>query len=144
MSLYIAQIAGRDDRALLRASIVRLGFSRAALVFGPFWLLYQRLWIAALVWIVAEAAFIIFALPHVGPDAGLAVDALAHFWLGFEATQLLAAKAGRRAVVTDLVEAGDRDEAEIRVFHRLLPPPLPAVAATGPAPEPGLRVEPVV
>ena len=129
MALYIAQAEGQDETALEQASILRDGFSWTALVFGPFWLLYQRLWLAALIWIVLESAFIVLVLPHVAPDAAALADLLAHCFLGFEGQRLRIAKASRKAAITDMVEGRDWEEAETRFFQRHVPPPLPVLEA---------------
>ncbi|MDR3462083.1 MAG: DUF2628 domain-containing protein [Beijerinckiaceae bacterium] len=130
MALYIAQARGRDETSLEHASILRDGFSWAALIFGPFWLLYRRLWLAALIWIVLESAFILFVLPHVAPNAAALVDVLAHCFLGFEGQRLRIAKASRDAAITEIIEGRDWEEAEARFFQRQVPPPLPVFEPT--------------
>jgi hypothetical protein len=127
MALYIAQARGRDEAALEHASILKDGFSWGALIFGPFWLLYRRLWLAALIWIVLEGAFIWLVLPHVPADASALVDVLAHCFLGLEGQRLRIAKASRHAAVTEIVEGRDWEEAETRFFQRIVPPPPPVL-----------------
>jgi hypothetical protein len=127
MALYIAQARGHDETALEQASILRDGFSWTALVFGPLWLLYQQLWLAALIWIVLESAFMVLVLPHVAPDAAALANVLAHCFLGFEGQHLRITKASRNAAITEIVEGRDWEEAETRFFQRHVPPPLPVL-----------------
>ncbi len=121
MALYVIQARGSNNASLARARAVRDGFSWGALVFAQLWLLAHRLWLALLVWVVLEVAFFLFVYPQVsGPTTAL-VDALAHLYIGFEGNRLRIAKAARRARVTAVVAASNRDEAEMRFFERLLP-----------------------
>jgi hypothetical protein len=126
MALYISQAAGGDEAALERASVLKEGFSWGALIFGPLWLLYRRLWLALLIWIVLEAAFIVLVLPHVAQNAAAAADVLAHLFLGLEGQRLRIAKASRNAAITEIVEGRDREEAEAVFFQRNVAPPPPA------------------
>src|SRR5947209_13958838 len=48
---------GTDLRATDKFVFVRDGFHFWAMVFGPFWLLWNRLWLALIGWIVFVAAF---------------------------------------------------------------------------------------
>ena len=132
MAVYVVQARGNDRVSLERATLVRDGFSWAAFVFGPFWLLYRRAWLPLLAWIAIEIGFIWLVVPHVGTAGSVAVDGLAHLLLGLEASRLVEATGARRAAVVDVVEGRDRGEAEIRFFRRLPPdpPPLPHVART--------------
>jgi hypothetical protein len=131
MPVYVVQARGRDDASLERASFIKDGFSWAAVVLGPFWLLYHRLWLALLVWIVVEAALFVALLPHVVPPVLGVIDLLAHLFLGLEGQRLRLAKAGRRARVAGVVEARDLAEAETRFFGDLIEGTAPLVE-TGP------------
>src|SRR6478672_11524495 len=53
MNVYTVHLKGsKDDLAALeRAVFVREGFSWAALIVGPLWLLWNRLWLALIVWL---------------------------------------------------------------------------------------------
>lgn len=121
MALYVIQARGADQASLERAVIVKDGFSWPAFVFAQLWLIYHRLWLTLLVWVLAEVAFILLVLPHVGTGASIGVDFLAHLFIGFEGHRLRLAKGGRRAVLVDVIEGRSRDEAEARFFDRLLP-----------------------
>ena len=128
MTLFVVQAPGTDDEALTRARFVADRFSWPAFVFTLAWLLYRRLWLALLVWVAAEIAFLVLALPHVSFGTAFLVGLLARIALGLEAHRLRLAKGARRAALTDLVEARDREEAEAIFYARHRP-----VASEGPA-----------
>ena len=117
MTLYLVQARGTDDAALVRARFLAEGFSWPAFVFAQLWLLYHRLWLALLTWIVLEVAFFFLVLPHVSGWIAAAVDILARLFLGLEGNRLRQHKGARRAALVDFVEARDRDEAEA-IFYR--------------------------
>jgi hypothetical protein len=121
MTIFVVQAPGEDDRSLLRATFIKDGFSWAAFAFGPFWLLYRRLWLLFALWVVVEAAVIAFVVPHLSGGTALVIDLLAHVFIGFEGNRLRQGKAARRAVVSDLVEARGRDEAEVLFYCRQRP-----------------------
>jgi hypothetical protein len=133
------------------------------MIFGPFWLLWHRLWLVALGWLILVP----------GVEAGLArlgvarpsilfIDIVVAIFLGLEAASL------RRWTLSrgnwrqlDLVIADDEDTAERRFFDRWVrqrgiadeprvdgsgqppdqsfsnPPPLPSGGILGLFPEPG-------
>ena len=121
MALYVIQARGTDQTALERATIIKDGFSWPAFIFAQLWLIYHRLWLALLIWVLAEVAFTLLVLPHTATGTFIAVDFLAHLFIGFEGNRLRLAKGARSAVLVDVVEGRDRDEAEARFFDRLLP-----------------------
>ncbi len=139
MTLYLVQTRGTDDAALVRARFLAEGFSWPAFVFAQLWLLYHRLWLALLTWIVLEVAAFALVVPHVSGWTVAAVDILARVFLGLEANRLRLTKGARRAAMTDLVEARDRDEAEAIFYARHRP----MVAASAPAPRAVDPQEPV-
>ncbi len=100
---------------------LRDAFSGPAFVFGPFWLLWKRAWLAALGWALLLAAIAgIGALLKMPPlamsFAGLAAAAI----LGFEGERILAWSLHRRGYVEDDVVIGDNEEeAEEVYFGRL-------------------------
>ena len=134
------------------ARATRTGFSLAALVFGPLWLLVRGLWLALTGYAVL-AALVVLAL-HEGwlrLGAALLLFALAHLYLAVEGRALrLRARwrAGRPLV--DVVHAHSALEAEKIYLDRALgtnapPPSTPAPRAQPPGggdviglfPEPG-------
>ena len=60
-------------------------------------------------------------MPHVSFDTVFLLDLLARLFLGLEAHRLRLAKGAKRATLTDLVEARDRDEAEAIFYARHRP-----------------------
>lgn len=134
MALYVIQARGADRASLERATIIKDGFSWAAFVFGPFWLLYRRLWLALLLWVALEVAFVLVVAPNVPGGVSTLVDLLAHLFIGLEGNRLRLAKSARRASLVDVMEGRDRDDAEIRFFRRLFSEvgPVAESAATEP------------
>lgn len=117
MTLFVVQARGSDVAALEKARFIRQGFSWGAFLFSWLWLAYHRCWLALLVWVILEVAFILLAVPHITPAAAILVDFLARLFLGLEGNNL---RLSRNAVVDDIVEARDRDEAETIFFRRML------------------------
>ncbi len=104
------------------ARAARTGFSFAALLFGPLWLLARGLWLALVVYVVA-AALIVFAARSGGlsPGATIALIALAHLYIGVEGRAIAVgarARAGRPLV--DVIYARSALEAEKLYFERAL------------------------
>src|SRR3954454_13495335 len=99
MNVYTVHLKGSpyDPAALERSIFVRDSFAWAAFFFGPVWLLWHRLWLALLAWLVLEAVLIawgVLASPeHV---AVVALQTLMHLALGFEGAQLRRGKLARR------------------------------------------------
>ena len=57
MAIYAVHCAGGggDAAALERAKVLKLGFCRAAFVFGPIWLVAHRLWRPLALWALSAA-----------------------------------------------------------------------------------------
>ncbi len=118
MALFTVHARGDAPDAIGNAVLVREGFSRAALVFGPLWLLRFRLWLATILWLVIAAALV----AATSVLTGLASVAL---FILFAALTGLEANAARRRglvrrgfAICDVVTARDRDAAERRFFDR--------------------------
>jgi hypothetical protein len=122
MAIYTVHCpAGEADAATLeRARFVRLGFSWAALLFGPIWLLAQRLWRPLGVFILAAALAGFAATQGVLGGGGLFwLYILYALYLGFEGRAYLAAALERRGrPLTDIVCAADISSAERGFFAR--------------------------
>jgi hypothetical protein len=129
------------------ARAARAGFSWAALIFGPLWLLARGLWLALIVYVVLAVG--IGALVSQGwlaPGAATLLSALGHLYLGVEGRALAIFardRAGRELV--DVVHAQSALEAEKIYLERALHPgsatalrvPPAAPDVIGLFPEPG-------
>ena len=141
MNDYTVHLKGSPDdpAALERSVFVREGFSMAALVLGPLWLLWARLWLALVAWLVLEAglfAWAILASPAPFAVAGLVM--LMHGALAFEAAPLHRASLDRRGYqMVSLVHGRCQLDAERAFFTRRATishplPPEPSAAAGRP------------
>lgn len=129
------------------ARAARTGFSLAALVFGPLWLLLRGAWAALAVYVILAAAVVGLAVfGWLGVGAAAALVALGHLYLGLEgrALAIAARDRGGRALV-DVVFAGSALEAEKVYLERVLHPTAPAARRGAPPASPdviGLFPEP--
>ncbi|MBX9930948.1 MAG: DUF2628 domain-containing protein [Methylobacterium sp.] len=118
-----ASLAG-ETQAIERAHVVPDGFSWTAFAYGPFWFLYHRLWIAAiLVGLLVAATIVVGKLINLTPPAGFGVALLVQALIGLEASSLRRwtyARGGRP--VRDAFVAGSAAEAEIKAVSRWLDP----------------------
>jgi hypothetical protein len=123
---------GRTLEAAERVVLLREKFSWPALFFTPIWLLWHRLWLGFLGWLVLSAA-IAATRGALGLQefAGFAAVALPSLIGGFEATTLRRRKLMRRGFrEVSVVVAEDLETAERRFFAVWLsqnesPPPAP-------------------
>ena len=135
MAVYTLHMRGDGPDAARAAVLVPEGFSKSAFVFGIFWFLRHRLWLAALAWI--------FALLLLGLASSV-LSVSATFWLAVLFTVLTGLEANalhRRALVrrgypiADIVVAAGRDVAERQFFARFddepAPPSRPATRSAG-------------
>ena len=111
---------GDDLRATDKFTFVRDGFHLWAMIFGPFWLIWNRLWVATLGWVVVTAVLEIgLARLGAGRLAIASADLLVAILLGFEAASLQRWTLSRRNWrQLDIVVADDEDAAERRFFDR--------------------------
>jgi hypothetical protein len=70
-------------------------FSATAMLLPPVYLLAHRLWLEALVWLVAAAALVLLA-PYIGGGAALLLYGLLALWLGLSAPDWRRARLARR------------------------------------------------
>jgi hypothetical protein len=111
---------GADLAATDKFTFVRDGFHFWAAVLSVLWLVWHRLWLALLGWIVVTAAveFGLVAL-GVGRGAMLFADLLIAILMGFEAASLQRWTLSRRNWrQLDIVVADDEESAERRFFDR--------------------------
>lgn len=122
MGIYTVHIKGSLDEpsASERAVFVRDGFVWWAFLLGPIWLLWNRAWLALLIWILCQVGigFLVQAqiIPFLAQSAIEIVIALA---LGFEASSLRRAALKRRSFqFVDVVHEQQLVDAERRFFAR--------------------------
>lgn len=103
------------------------GFSWPALLFGPFWLLAKRQWIALAGYVVcAVAAIALGRSGFLAPVVTPLLFTLGHLWLGFQGRALAAAARERRGLaLADVIFAGSALEAEKIYVERKLRPLAP-------------------
>jgi hypothetical protein len=111
---------GADLRAADKVTFVRDGFHLAAMVFGPLWLIWNRLWLAALGWLVVTSLLDAgLARLGAGPMAVFFADLLVAILLGLEGASLQRWTLSRRNWrQLDIIVADDEDAAERRFFDR--------------------------
>ncbi len=111
---------GADLAATDRFVFVRDGFHFWAAVASVIWLLWNRLWLALIAWVVLTVA-IDFGMAALGAGRGaiLFVDILLALLMGFEAASLQRWTLSRRKWrQLDIVVADDAESAERRFFDR--------------------------
>ena len=118
MTLFVAQSRGADEASLVRAHFIKDGFAWGGFAFGWLWLAFHRLWLATVLYVVAEVLVVWLVRPHVEPASLLILDLLARLYVGLEGNRLREAKGARRAAVTDIIEAPDREAAETIFYAR--------------------------
>jgi hypothetical protein len=103
-----------------RFVFVRDGFHFWALVFGPFWLLWNRLWLAFGLYVVVAAGLAVtLSSLRIGADARFFVWLLLAFLVGLEGASLKRWSYSRRKWrQVDFVVADKIDAAERIVFDR--------------------------
>jgi hypothetical protein len=100
-----------------RFVFVRDGFSFAALLFGPLWMLRHRMWLVLLFYAVLVAALAVALRLHGSAGVGTIVWVLLALLLGFEAGTLRRFILGRRGFRNIGIVVGDDLElAERRFF----------------------------
>ncbi len=143
MAIYAVHSPAFDSdpaAAFDRSKFLRVGFSTAALIFAPFWLLAKRLWLALAVWIFC-AAVVGLALAYGALDGGAALllYLLSAVYLGLEGRALQGetlARNGRPLV--EIVGGADLPDAERAFLARALAP-RPAAATAAPRAAPSSR-----
>jgi hypothetical protein len=103
-----------------RFAFVRDGFHFWAAVFGPVWLVWHRLWLALIGWIIIVIAIDVgMARLGAGGTAIFFADVLIALLMGFEASSIRRWSLSRRNWrQLDIVVAGNEEKAERRFFDR--------------------------
>jgi hypothetical protein len=125
-----------------RFAFVRDGFSFWAFLFGPLWMLWHRMWLVLIGYILV-LGWLETVVRLVGGSAGIgaAISFLISLLVGFEAGTLRRFTLSRRGWNTiGVVSGDDLEDAERRFFDEwvrraVVPPPTP-VTAPPPAPMP--------
>jgi hypothetical protein len=124
-----------------RFVFVRDGFSFAALLFGPLWMLRHRMWLVLLGYGAAVAALALVLHLYGSTTAGLIVWFLFALLLGFEAGTLRRFTLGRGGFRNIGIVVGDDLElAERRFFDSWIRRTSAGVPASARAPAPSLRM----
>ena len=111
---------GADLSATDKFVFVRDGFHFWAMVFGPLWLIWNRLWLATIGWIIAVIALdIVLAKLGAGRMAIFGANVLVAILMGLEAASLQRWTLSRRNWrQVDTVVGDDEESAERRFFDR--------------------------
>src|SRR5271165_4402446 len=111
---------GTDLRSTDRFVFVRDGFHFWAALLGPLWLVWHRLWLALIGWIIAVIALkLVLAQLGAGSAAILFANIIVALLMGFEAASLQRWTLARRHwSQLDVVVADDEEAAERRFFDR--------------------------
>jgi hypothetical protein len=112
--------ASADIRATDRFTFVRDGFHVWALLLGPVWLAWHRLWLALIGWIVVMAAvYVALVSLGVNRSAIFIAACLIALLMGLEGVSLWRWTLSRRNWrQLDIVVADDEEAAERRFFDR--------------------------
>jgi hypothetical protein len=123
MPVYTVHAPVSDDagvRTTDRFAFVRDGFHFWAALLSPVWLIWHRLWLALLGWIILILAMeVAMTRLDAGSVAVLTADVMVALLMGFEAASLRRWTLSRRNWrQLDIVVAGDEEAAERRFFER--------------------------
>ncbi len=125
MAIFTVHLPQADSaERLLKAVFVKDGFRWWAFIFGPFWLLAKKLWLAFMVYVALSGA-LTWSFSHFGvnPLGGSLVSLLLALVLGCEASNLLRAKLVRKGFVeANVVQGTKQDDAERRYYAAMLGP----------------------
>ncbi len=119
-TVHAPKASRADLRATDRFIFARDGFHVWAALFGPVWLIWHRLWLALIGWIVVVLAIDV-AMTRLGAGGAaiLLANALIALLMGFEAASLerwTLSRGNWRQL--DIVVADDEEQAERRFFDR--------------------------
>lgn len=124
---------GSPEQRLEQAVFVKDGFSWPGFLVPPLWLLWHRLWLEAILALLAMAAFSGFGEAFGMPVAGSALGLLVSLYVGLEGQAMRMAAMRRRGWLDwGVVEADRRDAVELRYAV--------AAADTKAEPEPSMSI----
>src|SRR5262249_38080429 len=108
-----------DFRATSKFAFVRDGFHFWAMVLGPLWLVWKRLWLALLGWLVLVVGLEVALASFGGGRLAVPVGIVLAVLMGLEASTLQRWTYSRRKWrQLDVVVADDEETAERRFFDR--------------------------
>lgn len=125
MAIYTVHVKGSpyDPLGLSdRTVLTRDGFSWAALVLGPLWLIWRRAWLALLVWLGSQGVILAFGT-WITPSFRLTgvLEVILALGLALEASQIRSSALARRGfVIVDVISAPRLEQAERTCFTRSL------------------------
>jgi hypothetical protein len=125
MSVYTVQapIGALGEAELEKSVFLREGFSWGAFWFSFIWLIWQRLWLVAVLWLFAEGFLSWLARAYISPASFLLIALALRIFLGLEANALLRRKLARRRYrLLGVVAATGLEAAERQFFSRQLAP----------------------
>ena len=121
MAIYVVMAPAGEDEASEKVVFLRDGFSIAAFVFGPFWLFWNRSYLAAGLWLALLTALAVGGTAlRVRPEATALINFALSLALGFEGVRLIIWSLERRGFRQGAIVACDNaQEAEEVFFHNL-------------------------
>jgi hypothetical protein len=119
-TVHAPVISNANGRVTDRFAFVRDGFHCWAALLSPVWLLWHRLWLALIGWIILTLALDVgMASLGAGRTAIFVANVLVALLMGFEAASLERWTLSRRNWrQLDIVVADDEEQAERRFFDR--------------------------
>ena len=119
-TVHAPVMSNANGRVTDRFAFVRDGFHFWAALLSPVWLLWHRLWLALIGWIILLLALDVgMARLGAGRTAIFVANVLAALLMGFEAASLRRWTLSRRNWrQLDIVVADDEEQAERRFFER--------------------------
>jgi hypothetical protein len=123
VKIYSAQTLPWSSASDSSVMLIAEGFNWYALIFGPFWALWQGMWRTAIVVLVIGTALGgLAALAGLAPNGVSVLQILVHVGLGLWGNDLRRAALARRGYVERAVVAGrNQAEAEYRYFTTVAP-----------------------
>ena len=119
MAIYVAMAPAGEDEASEKVVFLRDGFSLAAFVFGPFWLFWNRAYLAAGLWLALMTALAVGGTAlGVRPEATALINLALSLALGFEGVRFIIWTLERRGFrQSGIVACDNAQEAEEVFFH---------------------------
>jgi Protein of unknown function (DUF2628) len=119
MAIYVAMAPAGEDEASEKVVFLRDGFSLAAFVFGPFWLFWNRAYLAAGLWLALMTALAVGGTAlGVRPEATALINFALSLALGFEGVRFIIWTLERRGFrQSGIIACDNAQEAEEVFFH---------------------------